>query len=141
MKNVKITPPDGYIIDEQKSTFSEIVFKKVDNPMDEVFKFHNIKEEDFNEKWRGFEPYEIAQAKEVLIVSYYNKNQLPDWKNSSQYKYYPYFVMDSEGFRCHYYDAHFTYSSVPTRLCFLNKADMIEATKKFLEVFKESRLG
>lgn len=31
MKEVKITPPEGYEIDKEKSTFEEIVFKPIEN--------------------------------------------------------------------------------------------------------------
>ena len=30
-KTIKITPPEGYEVDKEKSTFSEIVFKKIKN--------------------------------------------------------------------------------------------------------------
>ena len=29
-KTIKITPPEGYEVDKEKSTFSEIVFKKLE---------------------------------------------------------------------------------------------------------------
>lgn len=109
------------------------------NPMDEVFKYHNIKEEDFNSKWEGFEAYEIAQAKEILIASYYNKNKKPDWTDSSQYKYCPYFVMDKNKFRCYDYVSWSSHSYVSARLCFLRKEDMLEAVEKFIDIYKESR--
>ena len=32
-KTVKITPPEGYEVDKEKSTFSEIVFKKIENSL------------------------------------------------------------------------------------------------------------
>ena len=30
-KTIKITPPEGYEVDKEKSTFNEIVFKKIEN--------------------------------------------------------------------------------------------------------------
>ena len=32
-KTIKITPPEGYEIDKEKSTFEEIVFKKIENSL------------------------------------------------------------------------------------------------------------
>ena len=29
-KTLKITPPEGYEVDKEKSTFSEIIFKKIE---------------------------------------------------------------------------------------------------------------
>lgn len=32
-KKIKINPPEGYVVDEENSTFEEIVFKRIENKM------------------------------------------------------------------------------------------------------------
>lgn len=59
----------------------------------EVYKYHNITEEEFEENFKGFREYLKAYQQEVMIVAYYNKGWIPNWNNLNEYKYYPYFVM------------------------------------------------
>lgn len=50
MKGMKITPPEGYIIDKEKSTIYNIVFKKKNNlptTWEEFCKQNPIKQEEF----------------------------------------------------------------------------------------------
>jgi hypothetical protein len=42
---------------------------------------------------------EIAYSKLRVIISVLNEGWTPDWDNSRQYKYYPWFYLDSPGFR------------------------------------------
>lgn len=110
------------------------------SPMDEVYKFHNTTEEQFNEKHKNNPNYLKAHDKEVLIVAYYNKGEVSDWSNSNQYKYYGWFVMDKEGFRLSFVHDVRVNSFAPSALCFKNKKDALEAYEKFLPEIKESRL-
>lgn len=71
------------------------------NPMLEVYKYHNITEEEFEENFKGFREYLKAYQQEVMIVAYYNKGWIPNWNNLNEYKYYPYFVMQEGNFRLH----------------------------------------
>lgn len=110
---------------------------KKSSPMDEVYKFHNTTEEEFNKKYEGIESHIKAYAKEVLIVSFYNKGEKVDFSNSNQIKFYPYFKMDN--FRFDYIAEFCLYSYVPARLCFIRKKDCEDAGEKFLNEYKESR--
>jgi hypothetical protein len=79
----------------------------------------------------------IAHFKLVLIAEALNEGWKPNWKDSSEYKYYPWFEMDSpSGFRFDdvYYD--FAYSTVGSRLCFKNEALAKYAGKQFIDLYK-----
>lgn len=148
MKNLKINIPEGYEIDEQKSTFSEIIFKKKSGNIREriqtikdVFDLNNITEEEFYQKWRNFDNFEIGGALERLIVKAYNEGKEPDWKDSS-YKYYPYFHMDE--FRLCDFDVRSSLGFVGAPSVFLGKDGELnckDAVSKFLKEYKLSRLG
>lgn len=85
-----------------------------------------------------------AHAKLLIIVKAANridnknKEWIPNWENSNEYKYTPYFyiVDGSSGFRYDGYDNWATYTFVGSRLCFRTKEHMLDATSKFPEVYK-----
>lgn len=149
MKNLKINIPEGYEIDEQKSTFSEIIFKKKSGNIREriqtikdVFELNNTTEEEFYQKWRDFDNFEIGGGLERLIVKAYNEGKEPNWKNSNEYKYYPYFHMDE--FRFDDVFLSYSESSVSAPSVFLGKDGELnckDAVSKFLKEYKLSRLG
>lgn len=139
-KEINIQIPEGFEIDKENSTFEKIVFKEVKNELHEIYSFNNTTEEEFNKKWDGFEDHEKYGALEKLIVNYYNKGEKPNWKNSNQYKYYPYFIMDEDNFRYGDYSYWNASSDTSARHAYLRKDDMLEATKLFLEIYKKSRL-
>lgn len=138
MKTFKIEIPDGYEIDKNKSTFENIVFKQIKNPMDEVYKYHNTTEEEFNSLYTNLPKHIKAYAKETLIVEFYNKGWKPDWSDNNQKKFYPWFYMDN------FYLFNVGYcgedSNCSERLCFKNSKDCEEAVEKYLDIFKESRM-
>lgn len=148
MKNLKIDIPEGYEIDEQKSTFSEIIFKKKSGNIREriqiikdVFDLNNTTEEEFYQKWRDFDNFEIGGALERLIVKAYNEGKEPDWRDNS-YKYSPYFHMDKFHLCC--VSAYCSTSDVGALSVFLGKDGELnckDAVSKFLKEYKLSRLG
>jgi len=116
------------------------LINKNEDKLQRVFIFNKTTEEEFNKKWDGFEDHEKYGALEKLIVSFYNKGEKPDWKNEKQYKYFPYFVMDSDNFRFDDYDDCCTNAFTSSRLAYLRKEDMLEAVEVYLDVYKKSRL-
>jgi len=147
MKDMKITPPKGYKIDREKSTFEHIVFKEIIkdireriHSMKDVFELNSTTEKEFNKKWEGFSEDEVGNAQEKLIVSAYNQGQKPNWKDFKEKKYYPYFIMDEDNFSYYTCNVWLTGSSASARLCFLNYDNMIDATTKFIHIYKKSRL-
>ena len=116
------------------------LINKNEDKLEKVFNFNKTTEEQFNKKWEGFEEHEKYGALERLIANFYNKGEKPDWENTKQYKYYPYFIMNKVDFRCNSYDGYSAYSSASSRLVFLRKEDMLEAVELYLNVYKKSRL-
>lgn len=115
--------------------------KRKVSPMDEVYAFHGITKKQFNKRHKNTPNYLKAYDKEVLIVGFYNKGEELDWSDRSQYKYYGYFVMNSEDFRLHGIGFLHGNSFAPSALCFKRKSDAEEAYKKFFKEVKESKLG
>lgn len=140
MKDLKIEIPEGYEIDQEKSTFQKIVFKESKNDLQKIFKYNNTTEEEFNKKWENFEDHEKYGALEKMIVNYYNKGEKPNWENSNQYKYYPFFIIQEENFHYDGYVGWWASSGTSSRLAYLRKEDMLEAVELYLDVYKKSRL-
>ena len=136
----KIEVPKGFEIDEEKSTFQKIVFKESKNSLDKIFKFNNTTEKDFNKKWENFEDHEKYGALEKMIVNYYNKGEKPNWENSNQYKYHPWFVICEDNFRYDSYSCWYFGSCTSSRLAYLRKEDMLEAVELYIDIYKKSRL-
>ena len=116
------------------------LINKNEDKLEKVFNFNKTTEEQFNKKWEGFEEHEKYGALERLIVNFYNKGEKPNWENTKQYKYYPYFIMDKDDFRYYGYDYSYARSGVSSRLAYLNKKDMLEAVELYLDIYKKSRL-
>jgi hypothetical protein len=80
-----------------------------------------------------------AHAKLIIIAKAINGDWTPDWTDSSQWKYYPWFEMGSSsgvGFSCIGCDAWLTYSFVGSRLCFENMEKAKYVGKQFQELYK-----
>ena len=116
------------------------LINKNEDKLEKVFNFNKTTEEQFNKKWEGFEEHEKYGALERLIVNFYNKGEKPNWENTDQHKYYPYFIMDKVDFRYFTYDCYFTDSRVSSRLAYLREEDMLEAVELYLDIYKKSRL-
>ena len=116
------------------------LINKNEDKLEKVFNFNKTTEEQFNKKWEGFEEHEKYRALERLIVNFYNKGEKPDWNDSNQYKYYPYFIINKDDFRYCSYTDYYAGSLVSSRLAFLRKEDMLEAVELYLDIYKKSRL-
>lgn len=79
-----------------------------------------------------------AYAKLIIIARALNEGWVPDWTNSSEYKYYPYFTHKS-GFGLSYGDfaVWLTNAYVGSRLCFKSR-DLAEyAAKQFADIYND----
>lgn len=86
----------------------------------------------------------IAHAKLIIIVMAVNrlanngKEWIPDWNNTSGYKWYPWFYMGgSSGFRFGGCDNWLTVSAVGSRLCFISEEVGTKTVKQFIDLYKE----
>jgi len=102
---------------------------------DDVLLENGISREEFEKSCKGLEPDEIAYRMAKLVCLAFNEGWVPDWNESNQYKYYPWFEMGSSsgvGFSFGDCDAWFTYSYVGSRLCF-KTADLAKYAGKLFE--------
>jgi len=147
---MKINVPSGYEIDQEKSTFENIVFKEtVKNireriqSMKDVYVLNNTTEEIFKKAVENLTSDEIGYKKVKLIVSAYNQGKLPDYSDGT-YKYSPYFHMKEDDFHyLNYHDWH-SHSYISSRLLFVGseaKENMLDAVEKFLPEYKQYQLG
>jgi hypothetical protein len=81
----------------------------------------------------------IALAKLTIIAEAMNEGWVPDWNNSSEWKYYPWFYLNSPGFR--FYGSHYSFANASagsgSRLCFRTRESSDHAGKKFLSLWRD----
>jgi hypothetical protein len=81
---------------------------------------------------------EIAYMKLKTIIKAINQGWTPDWNNSNQEKWYPWFNLSSGfGFSCSGCICDWTYSGVGSRLCFKSEENSNYAAKQFLDLYEE----
>jgi hypothetical protein len=83
-----------------------------------------------------------AHCKLVLIAQALNLNQdgsqwKPDWDDDDQFKYYPWFVMGSSGFRFIDYVLYYGSSDAGSRLCFRDSEVAQYAGEQFQELYSD----
>ena len=81
----------------------------------------------------------IADYKLVVIAEALNDGWKPNWNDTSEYKYYPWFKMSSSGSEFSYYVYDFGYAStvVGSRLVFKSRELAEYAGKQFEAEYKE----
>lgn len=90
----------------------------------------------------------ISKAHQAAIIAYYklriiaqaiNDNWKPNWKDYSQYKYYPWFEQNKSGLGFSYaaYAYWRTYSTVGSRLCYKDSDRAMYAGKQFKKLYND----
>lgn len=81
---------------------------------------------------------EIAFKKLKVIVRALNEGWTPNWNNGSEYKWYPWFFLDSPGFRflASRYGITATSATCGSRLCFKSRELSDYAAKTFLCLYE-----
>lgn len=147
MQTLKINIPKGFVIDKFDETTGEVSLKPTPKVVteriktfDDVLKENGTTREEFEKSCKGLEPDEIAYKMAKLVCLAYNEGWIPDWNNSNEYKYYPYFKMgSSSGVSFSYFDYDFRYavSGVGAHLCFKSSNLAKHAGKLFeQEIYK-----
>ena len=80
----------------------------------------------------------IANYKLAIISEVLNEGWTPDWNNSSEYKYYPYFDMRNNTLVYSHsnFNIWHVYSNAGSRLCFRTEELAEYAGKQFIEIYK-----
>lgn len=99
-----------------------------------------------NAKAQGFRSDEIARRKLETIAAALNEGWKPDWNNTDQYKYYPYFYIQenakgkgSAGLSCagaDYAAAH-SIAVIGSRLCFYASRLARYASNQFTDLYEQ----
>lgn len=85
----------------------------------------------------------IANYKLIVIAEALNEGWKPNWQDSDEYKYYPWFDMSNPagvGFSITYYAASYSAASVGSRLCLKNRELAIYFGQTFTDLFNDSLL-
>lgn len=99
-----------------------------------------------NAKAQGFRSDEIARRKLETIAAALNEGWKPDWNNTDQYKYYPYFYIQenakgkgSAGLSCAFtnYAASHAYAIFGSRLCFYASRLARYASNQFTDLYEQ----
>ncbi len=80
-----------------------------------------------------------AHAMLQEIVPLENEGYVPNWDNSNEYKYYPWFYMPSSGSGFAFYstDSWISYAVAGSRLCFRTSERCELIAKKYLPIYKK----
>ena len=99
-----------------------------------------------NAKAQGFRSDEIARRKLETIAAALNEGWKPDWNNTDQYKYYPYFYIQenakgkgSAGLSCAATNdaAALTAAAIASRLCFYASRLARYAGNQFTDLYEQ----
>lgn len=99
-----------------------------------------------NAKAQGFRSDEIARSKLETIAAALNKGWKPDWNNTDQCKYYPYFYIQENAkgkgsaglsFANTYAAATYAYANLGSRLCFYASRLARYAGNQFTDLYEQ----
>ncbi|MCC6867050.1 MAG: hypothetical protein IT280_12920 [Ignavibacteria bacterium] len=89
----------------------------------------------------------VAHYKLIIIAEAINDGWQPNWNDSNEWKYYPWFEVETDedrpagfGFSCTSYVGWSTITSVGSRLCFKTRETAVYAGKQFADLYKEYML-
>ncbi len=144
MESLKIQIPNGFKVDSFDKKTGELKFKEIPKKVTERIKTiqdvlddNRITEGDIDKMFSSAPNHLKHQFIIELLVRSLNEGWVPDWNNSSEYKYQPCFKMGSSGFRFNDYDYWFATSYVGSRLCFKSSKLAKYAGEQFREVYKQ----
>lgn len=117
--------------------FTNLLNGKIET-FEEALEHQGIEKTAFEESCKGLEKDEIAYKKIKIISKVLNNGWTPDWNNSNEGKYYPYFDMRSGvGFSGSGYVRGYSFTVVGSRLCFKSSDLAIYAGKQFENIYKD----
>lgn len=85
----------------------------------------------------------IANYKLIVIAEALNEGWKPNWQDSDEYKYYPWFDMSNPagvGYSYTHHTASYTYANFGSRLCLKNRELAIYFGQTFTDLFNDSLL-
>lgn len=89
----------------------------------------------------GFTKDEIAYRKLKTVVEALNEGWRPNWEDTNEYKYFPWFYVEktSAGLSCSstFRTPTYTYALIGSRLCFKTSALATFAAKQFIDLYND----
>ncbi len=149
MKTTQIEIPEGMEIDEVNKDTGTVTFRKKRKVTDHIKSLADAIEElgDNHLEVVLYRKLQDAVGPEhpthqqamVVIAAALNEGWTPDWSNSDEYKYFPWFEMrGSAGFRfVGRYDYWHSHSAVGSRLCFKSSELALYAGKTFEKTYEK----
>ncbi|UOY07740.1 hypothetical protein L0P88_04115 [Muricauda sp. SCSIO 64092] len=122
-----------------KNTFVKDIKERIKS-FDDVLEYHQLDKQEFEVECAALSKDEVAYRKLKLIVKALNEGWTPDWGNSNQYKYQPWFNMggsSGSGFAYLGYGIWHSYSYVGSRLCFKSRELARYAGEQFTDIYKD----
>ena len=139
MQTLTIPIPQGYEIDSLDKATGVVKLKEKPKKLteriktvDDLLAANSLTRDQFNQSCIGLSDDEVAYRIIKMLARTLNEGWIPDWSNSSEYKYYPWFEMrGSSGFRFDDCDNWASHSYVGSRLCFKTRELAEHAAKHF----------
>ena len=106
----------------------------------DVLQYHGQTEKQFNQNCNSLSKDEKAYRLLKMIASALNEGWIPDWSNYSEFKYFPWFDMDTSsasGFAYYGCDDWCSNSNVGSRLCFKSRDLAKYAGQQFEEIYRD----
>lgn len=125
-----------------KKTFLKDVTERIKTPSDAIAELgeNDIAVIDYHKLLNArVSNHIVNQQLAVVIVKALNEGWEPNWDDSDEYKYFPWFYLSggSSGFRYGDYDRWITFSTVGSRLCLKSGELAKYAGEQFTEVYKK----
>ncbi len=144
MKTLKIEIPKGFEVSEFDTKTGVVKFKETPKSVTEriktvedVLKDNNVTQEQIDERFEYAPEHLKYQYIAELLCKSLNEGWTPDWDNSNETKYFPWFKMGSSGFRFYGFVTWFTCSFVGSRLCFKNRDLAKYAGEQFTDLYRK----
>jgi hypothetical protein len=117
-----------------KKTFLKSVQERI-KTMDDVYSELGVTSDEYS----NIPFYVKAFIKVCQIAESLNEGWQPDWSNSNEYKYYPWFsnFVSGSGFACDDYGCNDSDTSIGSRLCFKTEELAQYAGKQFEKEYNE----
>ena len=150
MKSINIEIPKGFKVKSFDKETGEIKFettpKSIKERIQSLYDAINELGEDDSEviEYRKLQKAKVldstlAHQEIIIIIKAFNEGWTPDWTDTKQRKYFPYFYMGS-GFSYIVYDYWDSGSFVGSRLCFKSSDLAKYAGEQFTEVYEKFML-
>lgn len=123
-----------------KKVFQLEVMERI-KTVEDLLEENGITREEFDESCEDLEKDEVAYRLIKMLVKTLNEEWTPNWSNSSEYKYTPWFNMNdkssSSGFSYHVCDYWTSTTIIGSRLCFKSGELAKYAGEQFIDIYRD----